>query len=79
MIEAHKLEGEDRQKALAALADHGWTVVEGRDAITKRFVFSDFNDGLRLDDSCGHGGGAHEPPSRMVQRLQDRRGDVDDA
>jgi hypothetical protein len=27
MIEAHKLEGEDRQKALAALADHGWTVV----------------------------------------------------
>ena len=43
MIEAHKLEGEDRQKALAALADHGWNLTEGRDAITKRFVFADFN------------------------------------
>jgi len=43
MIEAHKLEGEDRDKALVALADHGWTVAEDRDAITKRFVFSDFN------------------------------------
>ena len=41
MIEAHKLEGEDRNKALAALADHGWTLVDGRDAIAKRFVFTD--------------------------------------
>jgi 4a-hydroxytetrahydrobiopterin dehydratase len=43
MIEAHKLEDEDRDKALAALVDHGWTLAEGRDAITKRFVFGDFN------------------------------------
>jgi 4a-hydroxytetrahydrobiopterin dehydratase len=38
-----KLEAENRDKALAALADHGWQMVEGRDAITKRFVFDDFN------------------------------------
>jgi 4a-hydroxytetrahydrobiopterin dehydratase len=44
MTAPHKLEGQDRDKALAALSDHGWVLVEGRDAITKRFVFSDFNE-----------------------------------
>ncbi|MEM7724227.1 MAG: 4a-hydroxytetrahydrobiopterin dehydratase [Pseudomonadota bacterium] len=38
------LEGENRDKALAALADHGWQMVEGRDAISKSFVFDDFID-----------------------------------
>jgi len=42
-MQAHKLEGSDRDKAVAALAEHGWTMVEGREAITKRFVFGDFN------------------------------------
>lgn len=36
-----KLEGAARQSALQALA--GWREVEGRDAIVKTFVFSDFN------------------------------------
>lgn len=35
------LEGEDRKKALEQL--HGWQGVSGRDAISKRFVFKDFN------------------------------------
>lgn len=36
------LAGENREKALAALAEHGWAMVDGRDAITKSFVFDDF-------------------------------------
>jgi 4a-hydroxytetrahydrobiopterin dehydratase len=44
MTAPHKLEGGDRDKALAALTDHGWDLVEGREAIAKRFVFSDFNE-----------------------------------
>ncbi|WP_293853079.1 4a-hydroxytetrahydrobiopterin dehydratase [uncultured Alsobacter sp.] len=35
-----RLEGTQRTEALAAL--EGWTLVEGRDAIHKRFVFADF-------------------------------------
>jgi RNA 2',3'-cyclic 3'-phosphodiesterase len=38
---AEKLTGEARAAALAKLA--GWRAVEGRDAITKTFVFKDFN------------------------------------
>jgi 4a-hydroxytetrahydrobiopterin dehydratase len=37
-----KLTGEARKQALAKLA--GWTDVAGRDAITKTFVFNDFNE-----------------------------------
>ena len=36
-----KLSGEGRKAALAKLA--GWSEVSGRDAITKKFVFKDFN------------------------------------
>ena len=36
-----KLTGEARKAALAGLA--GWSEVAGRDAITKKFVFRDFN------------------------------------
>lgn len=42
-MDAHKLEGTDRDHALQALESHGWSMVEGRDAITKCFVFGDFN------------------------------------
>ena len=38
---AQKLSGEARKSALARLK--GWTEVSGRDAITKKFVFADFN------------------------------------
>jgi len=37
-----KLTGEARRTALAKLA--GWSEVKDRDAITKRFVFKDFNE-----------------------------------
>jgi 4a-hydroxytetrahydrobiopterin dehydratase len=37
-----KLEGEARKAALAKLA--GWSEAAGRDAITKKFVFKDFNE-----------------------------------
>jgi 4a-hydroxytetrahydrobiopterin dehydratase len=39
---AATLSGQARTEALALLP--GWTVVDGRDAITKRFVFRDFNE-----------------------------------
>ena len=39
---AQKLDGEARKAALAKLA--GWTEVSGRDAITRKFVFKDFNE-----------------------------------
>ena len=38
---AQKLSGETRRQALAGLA--GWSEVEGRDAIARKFVFKDFN------------------------------------
>jgi 4a-hydroxytetrahydrobiopterin dehydratase len=38
---AAKLDTSVRAAALASLP--GWSVVDGRDAITKRFVFKDFN------------------------------------
>jgi 4a-hydroxytetrahydrobiopterin dehydratase len=38
---AQKLAGNDRKTALAKLS--GWTEVSGRDAISKKFVFKDFN------------------------------------
>ena len=44
MTKPHKLEGEDRAKALGTLTELGWTEVEGRDAIAKTFTFSDFNE-----------------------------------
>jgi len=37
-----KLEGAARKNALAAMKD--WREVAGRDAITKKFVFKDFNE-----------------------------------
>ena len=39
---AEKLQGPDREKALADLT--GWAEVDGRDAISKTFVFSNFNE-----------------------------------
>ena len=37
-----KLTGDTRKSALAGLK--GWSEVSGRDAITKKFVFKDFNE-----------------------------------
>ena len=39
---AQKLSGEARSRALAKLS--GWSEVKGRDAISKKFVFADFNE-----------------------------------
>jgi 4a-hydroxytetrahydrobiopterin dehydratase len=39
---AQKLTGEGRKAALGTLS--GWTEAQGRDAITKKFVFKDFNE-----------------------------------
>jgi len=39
---SEKLTGDARKKALAKL--NGWSEVKDRDAITKRFVFKDFNE-----------------------------------
>ena len=39
---AQKISGEARDHALGRLK--GWSVVDGRDAISKKFVFADFNE-----------------------------------
>ena len=39
---AQKLTGEVRSRALAKLA--GWSELQGRDAIAKKFVFKNFNE-----------------------------------
>ncbi|GAB0088718.1 Pterin-4-alpha-carbinolamine dehydratase [Sergentomyia squamirostris] len=39
-----KLEGDERQKSLEPLFKAGWTIVEGRDAIYKEFLFKNFNE-----------------------------------
>ena len=39
---ARKLSGEARIRALARLS--GWSELKGRDAISKKFVFADFNE-----------------------------------
>jgi 4a-hydroxytetrahydrobiopterin dehydratase len=39
-----KLAGDARKSALGKLA--GWTEVSGRDAISKKFVFKDFNEAV---------------------------------
>lgn len=39
---AEKLTGEAREKALAVLPE--WSETDGRDAITRKFQFADFND-----------------------------------
>ena len=39
-----KLSEEDRGSSLAPLLSTGWSMVEGRDAIKKKFSFSDFNE-----------------------------------
>jgi 4a-hydroxytetrahydrobiopterin dehydratase len=39
---AQKLTAEARSRALAKLS--GWSEVQGRDAIAKKFVFKDFNE-----------------------------------
>lgn len=38
-----KLTESERVTALTPLLSAGWTMVEGRDAITKKFTFKDFN------------------------------------
>ncbi|XP_059144031.1 pterin-4-alpha-carbinolamine dehydratase-like [Physella acuta] len=38
-----KLSDEERPSILATLKESGWTLVEGRDAIYKEFIFKDFN------------------------------------
>jgi 4a-hydroxytetrahydrobiopterin dehydratase len=39
---AIKLDGAARDAALAALTQAGWVLVDGREAVSKRFVFADF-------------------------------------
>ena len=37
-------EGSDRDAKLKPLFDQGWSMVDGRDAIKKQFMFADFNE-----------------------------------
>tara|TARA_A100001037_G_C14950743_1_gene544872 strand:+ start:586 stop:873 length:288 start_codon:yes stop_codon:yes gene_type:complete len=47
---AEKLEGAARESALASL--DGWTLVDGRDAISKTFRFDDFNAAFGFMGRC---------------------------
>ena len=73
---AQKLTGDARKAALGKL--RGWSEVHGRDAISKKFTFEDFNAGLRLHGAGGAGRRKARPSSRVVQRLQQSRGDAVD-
>ena len=44
MIISEKLSDEQRSTDLSKLVSHGWQMVDGRDAISKRFEFVDFNE-----------------------------------
>merc|ERR1711936_1102570 len=39
-----KLSEDDRTDQLTPLKKNGWTMAEGRDAIFKEFIFTDFNE-----------------------------------
>jgi len=39
-----KLNDDERKTVLAPLLNCGWRIVDGRDAITKEFLFEDFNE-----------------------------------
>ena len=39
-----KLSEDERKKQIEPLAEGGWEMVEGRDAIKKQFLFKDFNE-----------------------------------
>eukprot|EP00054_Salpingoeca_dolichothecata_P013567 m.75792 g.75792 ORF g.75792 m.75792 type:complete len:105 (-) comp20544_c0_seq1:185-499(-) len=41
---AKKIKTEDKENQLKGLKSAGWTMVEGRDAIYKEFLFADFNE-----------------------------------
>jgi 4a-hydroxytetrahydrobiopterin dehydratase len=47
---SQKLSGEARQSALAKLK--GWSETKDRDAITKKFVFADFNEAFGFMARC---------------------------
>lgn len=47
-----KLSEETRGPLLGPLLDSGWALVEGRDAIHKRFVFADFTDAFGWMTRC---------------------------
>ncbi|XP_005097347.1 pterin-4-alpha-carbinolamine dehydratase [Aplysia californica] len=57
-----KLSDEERSSVLGPLKEAGWTMVEGRDAIYKEFLFKDFNQafgfmtrvGLKADKMDHH-------------------------
>ena len=41
------------RSALEPLVGSGWSMVEGRDALTKEFKFKSFRSRLGLDEPCG--------------------------
>lgn len=43
-MQSSKLSDADRTELLTPLLASGWTLVNGRDAIYKEFIFKDFNE-----------------------------------
>ena len=69
-----KLAIEDLKAALKRLPD--WQLAEGREAITRKFQFVDFDAAFAFMTRGGAAGGEDGSPSRMVQCLQQGRGDA---
>ena len=59
---ATQLTSAERDEHLPGLFESGWKMVDGRDAITKTFQFSDFNEAfgfmsraaLKAEEKCHH-------------------------
>ena len=59
---AKKLTESERETHLTERLNSGWSMVEGRDAITKTFQFADFNEAfgfmsraaLKAEEKCHH-------------------------
>ena len=43
-VKARKLDADARTKEIDPLKNTGWVLVEGRDAIKKKFLFTNFNE-----------------------------------
>jgi 4a-hydroxytetrahydrobiopterin dehydratase len=72
-----KLSETERAEALPPLEAAGWVRVEGRDAIAKTYRFANFVEAFGWMTRVGALGREARPPSRVVERLQDGRGDAD--
>ena len=74
-----KLTQAERDADLPALFDSGWAMVDGRDAITKTFVFKNFIQAFGWMTQVAIWAEKMGASPRMVECLQNGRSDADHA